>query len=308
MSRQLLHDAEIGTEGRSEDLTALEVAEAEAAAAEAEAAAARARAQLARARARIARRGDIDRQPTSTTATVDDPPAEPTDTVQPADATEVSDTDIDTGQADTEVLDATGNEAEENTSDIDDPATPKDSHRSGTSRVVAAVRRRTPAPRLPNRRTAAISIMAVVTIAALVVTGLIGWHHRQVDTGRAHAAEFTKAAELGVTALTSLDFRDAQRDVQRIIDHSTGAFYDDFKGRAKDFTTVIEQSKVTTKGHVTAAALESMNDNSAVVLVAATSDVTNAAGAKQEPRVWRLRVSVTDVDGTMKISKVDFVP
>jgi Mce-associated membrane protein len=35
--------------------------------------------------------------------------------------------------------------------------------------------------------------------------------------------------------------------------------------------------------------VESMADNSAVVLVTATTTVTNTAGADQEPRSWRLR-------------------
>ena len=51
-----------------------------------------------------------------------------------------------------------------------------------------------------------------------------------------------------------------------------------------------------------------MTDDSAVVLVAATSEVTNAAGAKEESRAWRLSVTVTRVDGELKMSKVEFVP
>ena len=39
---------------------------------------------------------------------------------------------------------------------------------------------------------------------------------------------------------------------------------------------------------VNAAAVESMTNDTAVVLVSATSRVTNSAGAKQEPRSWRL--------------------
>ena len=55
---------------------------------------------------------------------------------------------------------------------------------------------------------------------------------------------------------------------------------------ADDFTKVVEQSKVVSQGTVQAAAVEldTMTDNSAVVLVACTSEVTNAAGAKQDPR------------------------
>ena len=59
---------------------------------------------------------------------------------------------------------------------------------------------------------------------------------------------------------------------------------------------------------VNATAVESMSPDSAVVLVAATSRVTNAAGAKQEPRAWRLSVNLERDGGQVKMSKVEFVP
>ncbi len=57
-----------------------------------------------------------------------------------------------------------------------------------------------------------------------------------------------------------------------------------------------------------AAAVQSIDGYSALVLVAATSRITNAAGAKDEPRNWRLRVTVTDDGGQYKMSKLEFVP
>lgn len=65
---------------------------------------------------------------------------------------------------------------------------------------------------------------------------------------------------------------------------------------------------MVTQGTVNAAAVQSMDANSAVVLVAATSKITNAAGAKDEPRNWRLRVTVTDEGGQYKMSKLEFIP
>jgi Mce-associated membrane protein len=59
---------------------------------------------------------------------------------------------------------------------------------------------------------------------------------------------------------------------------------------------------------VTATAVESMTADTATVLVAATSRVTNAAGAKQEPRAWRLAVNLARDGGQIKLAKVEFVP
>ena len=60
---------------------------------------------------------------------------------------------------------------------------------------------------------------------------------------------------------------------------------------------------------VTATAVESMTTDQAVVLVAATSRVTNSAGAKQEPRAWRLSVNLqerrrADQDGESRVRTV----
>jgi Mce-associated membrane protein len=51
-----------------------------------------------------------------------------------------------------------------------------------------------------------------------------------------------------------------------------------------------------------------MTDDSAVALVSASSRVTNSAGAKQEPRSWRLSVNLQRDGGQIKMAKVEFVP
>ena len=134
------------------------------------------------------------------------------------------------------------------------------------------------------------------------------WQDRDTTNRAQRAAKFVAGARQGVVNMTSLDFNKAKEDVQRVLDSSTGEFRDDFQQRAKDFASVVEQSKVVTEGKVNAAAVESMDEHSALVLVSATSRITNSAGAKDEPRVWRLRVTMTEDGGQYKMSKVEFVP
>ena len=147
-------------------------------------------------------------------------------------------------------------------------------------------------------------------VGALLFSGYMIKEHRDAVRQRQRAAEFVAAARQGVVTLTSLDFNNAKQGVQRIADNSTGSFRDDFLKMADDFTKVVEQSKVVSQGSVQAAAVEldTMTNDSAVVLVASTSEVTNAAGAKQDPRNYRLIVTVARDGGQLKISKVEFVP
>jgi len=134
------------------------------------------------------------------------------------------------------------------------------------------------------------------------------WQDRDTTERAQRAVKFVAGARQGVVNMTSMDFNRAKEDIQRLLDSSTGEFRNDFQQRAKDFASVVEQSKVATQGTVNAAAIQSMDEHSASVLVAATSRITNSAGAKDEPRVWRLRVIVTEDGGQYKMSKVEFIP
>ena len=164
--------------------------------------------------------------------------------------------------------------------------------------------RRLPAPNLAG----ALAIAVVVAICALLgVSGWMAWQHYNVLQERQRAAAYIAAARQGVVNLTSLDFNKAKEDVQRVLDIATGPFKDDFQRRAEDFESVVKDSKAVTEGSVAAAAVESMNNDSAVVLVLANERVTNIAGAKDQPRTFRFRVLVVHDGDQLKLSKVEFV-
>ena len=134
------------------------------------------------------------------------------------------------------------------------------------------------------------------------------WQRREITEHNQRVANFLAGARQGVVNMTSLDFNRAKEDVQRVIDSSTGQFRDDFQQRAKDFMTVVEQSKVVTQGTVNAAAVQSIDGNSALVSSRRHRASPTPRGAKDEPRSWRLKVTVTEDGGQYKMSKVEFVP
>jgi Mce-associated membrane protein len=51
-----------------------------------------------------------------------------------------------------------------------------------------------------------------------------------------------------------------------------------------------------------------MTNDAAVVLVVSTSEITNATGTTQDPRIFRLLVTVDRDGDQLKMSKVEFVP
>jgi Mce-associated membrane protein len=133
------------------------------------------------------------------------------------------------------------------------------------------------------------------------------WEHRVAVRDRQLTAEFVAAARQEVVTLMSMNFQDAKQDVQRVVDNSTGEFRDDFARAADDFTKMVEDSKAVMTTKVTGAAVQSMTAGSGIVLITATSDVTNSAGVHQDPRTWRLIVTLARDGGTLKMSRVEFV-
>jgi len=75
---------------------------------------------------------------------------------------------------------------------------------------------------------------------------------------------------------------------------------------ADDLTKAIEQSRTSAKVNVDGVAVESMTDNSAVVLVAAKSDLTNADNTKRDLRSWRISITMQREGGQLKISRIEF--
>lgn len=258
-------------------LTLAEEAEAEAAEAEALAAAARARARALRLR-REAAAADATKVNGAATAP------------EAAGATE-SDGDGDDDDGDDDGGVAGG-----------EPAAAEPPETAGSSR--AWTRKR---PRL-SWRPVAFGVAVLAICAALAASGYMIWQHRQAVAEQQRAAQYTAAARQAVVSLMSLDFNNAEEDVKRIIDNSTGQFKEEFEAQAEAFAQVAQESKVITEVTVNAAAVKEMDDDSALVLVSATSKISNSTGARQDPRSWRLAVDLSRDGDQIKMSKVEFVP
>jgi Mce-associated membrane protein len=285
-------------------LALAEEAEAEAAEAEATAAAARARARAIRLRRQAkAAAGDSTTEVEAAADEVDTDATDDTDVDTEATDTEATDaTDVETDAADVVAEPVEEIDADEVGSDADD----------GKEDVAEE-----PSKEKPVRgrwrlgrifKVLAAGIAFACTCALITLSVLMVQNHRHQAAEQQRSAEYAAAARQSVVTLMSLDFNKAKEDVQRIVDNSTGQFRDDFKNQADDFIKVAQDSKVITEVTVNSVGVESMTNDTAVVLVSASSRVTNSAGAKQEPRSWRLSVNLQRDGGQIKMSKVEFVP
>jgi Mce-associated membrane protein len=288
---------------KADTLALIAEAEAEAAEAEALAAAARARARAARLRREVQAQAETEAEAAETTEEAPDAGEDATDT--PEAKTDDTDTDADVTDADEAETDADSDATDADEAETDEEVSGESPEDPESESKPARSQRRVPLPPLSVTWKAAVIVLICAFIGA---SGYMMWQRHETTERNQRTANFLAGARQGVVNLLSLDFNRAKEDVQRVIDGSTGQFRDDFQQRAKDFTTVVEQSKVVTEGNVNAAGVQSIDGDSALVIVAATSRITNAAGAKDEPRRWRLKVTVTDDGGQYKMSKVEFVP
>jgi Mce-associated membrane protein len=141
-----------------------------------------------------------------------------------------------------------------------------------------------------------------------VGSGYLAWHHHDVVQRRQRTAEFATAARNAVLAMLSIDAGTARADVQRFIDDATGQFKVGILLSAEDFVQAVEQSKESTKGSVQAVAVQSMTNDSAIVLAAARSEVTKPGQAKPQSRPLRAVVDIRRDGGQLKLSKFEFIP
>jgi Mce-associated membrane protein len=157
----------------------------------------------------------------------------------------------------------------------------------------------------PVRLAAVLGVVAVVAVSALA--GWLGFRVHQARQAQQQIQLLVQVGRQGALNLTTIDWQHADADVQRILDSATGTFHDDFSNRSKPFVEVVKKAQSKSVGTVVEAGLESRSGDEAQVLVAVSVKTSNAGAAEEEPRHWRMRISVKKVGDEAKVSNVAFV-
>ena len=155
-------------------------------------------------------------------------------------------------------------------------------------------------------RRAVLSGSAIV-VSLSVLVGWLGFRAYQAHQEQALQSQLLQAARQGALNLTTIDWQHAEGDMQRILDGATGQFYDEFASRSQPFIEVVKQAKSTSVGTITEAGLESEEGGHARVLVAVAVKTSNAGAPEQDPRAWRMRITVQKDGDQAKVSNVEFV-
>ncbi|WP_245813683.1 hypothetical protein [Rhodococcus marinonascens] len=165
-----------------------------------------------------------------------------------------------------------------------------------------------PWPRRPLKSSLAWVITALVIVALLAATVVLLFDQRSAQERDNRRQAFVDTARQTVMNLTTIHPETAKEDVDRIVAGASGQFLEEFQGREDPFVEVVKAADVTTEGDIIEAGIEEETKISANVLVAARTMVTSAEQPEPSARDFRMRVTVTEVEGKLTASKVEFVP
>ncbi len=167
-----------------------------------------------------------------------------------------------------------------------------------------------PKQRRPLKSLLAWGVTAVVVVTLVVAAVMLLLDRQSARERDDRRQAFVDTARQTVLNLTTIHPETAKEDVDRIIAGASGQFLEEFQGREDPFVGVVQDANVTTEGQVIEAGVENGSETSisANVLVAARTMVSSKEQPEPSPRDFRMRVTVSDVDGKLTASKVEFVP
>lgn len=154
----------------------------------------------------------------------------------------------------------------------------------------------------------AAAVVAVISLVGLLgAGGFYFYHDHQANTLAERRADYVQTAKQAVLNLSNIKGDSAQQDIDRVLAVASGPLQQEYSQRKDAYAKVIEQAKVQASGEIIEAALESSDDHTARVLVAAKQTLTNAGSPEPQQRYYRFRVTVTRDNGHTTASQVEFV-
>jgi Mce-associated membrane protein len=139
-----------------------------------------------------------------------------------------------------------------------------------------------------------VALLLVVTSVLLFTRGAAATpgQSRAEELSRQYE-EVTKAATDETLAFLTVDYRNMDPLIEKVLDGATGTFkeqYDRAKGTLK---TTAQQGQSVATGEVKSVGIGDIDDDTAVVFVAADGSVTNkSTKGKAQPRSYRFRLTM----------------
>jgi Mce-associated membrane protein len=162
-------------------------------------------------------------------------------------------------------------------------------------------------PKRPWRQYLRRSLLPLLLIASLAVSGFLGWKQWQEHQVTLAGQEAQQAAVAYAQVLTSIDASKVDENFRQVLDGATGEFKDMYTQSSVQLRQLLIDNKASAHGVVIDSAIQSESTNKVVVLVFIDQTVANSAAP--DPRIDRSRIKMTmeKVDGRWRASKVQLL-
>jgi len=169
----------------------------------------------------------------------------------------------------------------------------------------------------------ASAVLGVLSVAAVVLGGIIWSGHRDQVAERAYLSRAMQTAADWANVLINMNSGNVDASLQRLHDGTVGELNTDFDAAVQPYRAVVEKLQSKSAGRIDAVAIETVHHDldtqpgvsrpvvttklppfasrtDSVMLVA--TSVSENVGAKPQTVHWNLRLDVSDVEGKLMIS------
>lgn len=173
----------------------------------------------------------------------------------------------------------------------------------------------------------ASAVLGLVCVAAIVLTTMIWSAHREKADDLAYKARVMQVAVNWAGVLINMNKDNIDSSVQKLHDGTVGELNTELDNAIQPYTSLVKTLQAKTTGQINSTSIESMYHDldrqpggppphdampsgvaarTDTVLIVADS-VSENAGAKPQTVHWNLRIGVSDVDGQLLVSHLDFL-
>lgn len=149
--------------------------------------------------------------------------------------------------------------------------------------------------------------LTVLVVGLLVAGGMLlpRWQEARAEDERRR--DVLRAATAEVVAFTTLDHRNLEPSIDRVLEGATGDFKEQFEASRSQLEQLSRDNESVSEGRVLEAGVVSMDEDSATVVVVADSQVTNKSTEEPQPRHYRLQLDLVLQGGRWLTSDLQFV-
>ncbi|MBU9762386.1 hypothetical protein FR943_00745 [Mycobacterium sp. TNTM28] len=171
------------------------------------------------------------------------------------------------------------------------------------------------------------AVAGLIAVVAVVLAAMVWSKHRDEAGERAYQTRVLSTAADWTNVLININSQSVDAGMQKLREGTVGQLNADFDAAVQPYRELVQRLKARTTGRIDSVAIESlyhpppgpdgrpvpapkkelagMVSRTDTVLVVATSVSENAGTDKPQTVRWNLRLDVSDVDGTLMISRLE---